>query len=123
MTPDTLLHRQVNPSWVQQGRVTSQLFKPTPKDERQLSVYDGDQIAAEPAYQHYTVTLGHPSEGVLSVTQQECESRELQVRSDPEPFPEHAVIDFLELSNRQVEKVAKYLRRAAEDRGWQFRAR
>jgi hypothetical protein len=34
----TLLHRQINPSWVQQGRVTSQAFRPTPKDESKLSV-------------------------------------------------------------------------------------
>jgi len=36
----TLLHRQVNPAFVQSGRVTSQAFKPTPKDQGLLSVYD-----------------------------------------------------------------------------------
>ena len=43
MTPDTLLFRQVNPGWIREGRVTSQAFKPTAKDEKKLSVYDGDQ--------------------------------------------------------------------------------
>lgn len=45
----THLHRQVHPSWVQDGRATSQAFKPTPKDNGRLSVYDGDQMVAEKA--------------------------------------------------------------------------
>jgi len=52
MNSGTLLHRQVNPSWVQQGRVTSQVFKPTPKDNHRLSVYDGDQVTALQAWLH-----------------------------------------------------------------------
>ena len=61
MDPNTLLLRQVHPSFVQaenvsaqvfytlmQGlAVTSQVFKPTPKDENQLSVYNGDKFTPE----------------------------------------------------------------------------
>ena len=47
MTGTTLLLRQIHPSFVQDGRVTSQAFRPTPKDESLLSVYDGDQITPE----------------------------------------------------------------------------
>ena len=47
------LHRQVHPSWVQEGRITSQAFSPTPKDAGLLSVYDGKQIAAEGSFNHY----------------------------------------------------------------------
>ena len=36
-----LLHRQVHPSWIQEGRITSQAFSPTPKDLGLLSVYLG----------------------------------------------------------------------------------
>ena len=72
MTDLTLLHRQVNPSWVHLGRVTSQAFKPTPKDNRRLSVYDGDQVTAHRAWSHYTGDLGFTSIGVLAVTVSEC---------------------------------------------------
>ena len=33
MTDDTLLLRQVNPVWIQAGRITSQVFRPTPTDQ------------------------------------------------------------------------------------------
>ena len=46
MTSETLLLRQIHPSFVQKGRVTSQAFRPTPKDEHLLSVDNGDKIAA-----------------------------------------------------------------------------
>lgn len=49
MTPQTQLLRQIHPNFVQAGRVTSQAFRPTPKDENHLSVYDGDQIQPEAA--------------------------------------------------------------------------
>ena len=44
MTPETLLHRMVHPTWLQNGLPTSQTFRPTPKDAGRLSVYDGSQI-------------------------------------------------------------------------------
>lgn len=122
MTGDTLLFRQVNPSWCQDGRVTSQLFKPTPKDKKRLSVYDGDMVTAEDAWRHYADNLGFSSIGVLAVTVNECKALELSAEADPEPFPAHAVIKFDDLSNSQIEKKAKYLRRDAMARGWQYRA-
>ena len=116
----TLLHRQVNPSWIQEGRVTSQAFKPTPKDEFKLSVYDGDLISPEDAWGHYTQTLLLDSIGVLAVTVVECSAHELDARPDPEPFPEHAIIDFTGLGTNQIEKKSKKLKASAVDRGWQF---
>lgn len=121
MNTSTLLHRQVHPSWVQQGRVTSQAFRPTPKDEKRLSVYDGDQIAAEAAWTHYTNTLGYASVGVLSVTVGECERPGLTVVADPEPFPEHVLINFDEFAENHIRQIAKDLRMAAASRGWQYR--
>ena len=53
MTDDTLLLRQIHPSFVQSGRVTSQAFRPTPKDEFLLSVYDGDRIEAQASWRHF----------------------------------------------------------------------
>lgn len=122
MTAATLLHRQVNPAWIQAGRITSQVFKPTPKDEKRLSVYDGDQITAEGAWGHFTRSLGHLSIGVVAVTVGECNQHELPVEPDPKPFREHVVIKFDDCNNSQVEKKAKHLKKAAESRGWQYKA-
>ena len=120
MTPATLLFRQVNPSWIKNGRITSQVFKPTPKDEGCLSVYDGDQITAEASWRHYTIK--YQSDGVVAVTVCECKEHDLCVKHDPEPFPEHVVIKFIGYSKSQIEKKAKRLKEAAERRGWQYKA-
>src|SRR3954453_6490685 len=117
-----LVHRQVNPSWVQQGRVTSQVFKPTPKDNRRLSVYDGDQVSAFHAWLHYTTELGLTSVGVLAVTVAECETLDLAAEPDPAPFPAHAVIRFDACTPSQIEKKAKRLKAAGEARGWLHQA-
>ena len=123
MTSDTLLLRQVNPAWVQTGRITSQVFKPTPKDGKRLSVYDGDQISPKDSWTHYKDTLGFESVGVVAVTVGECRTYELAVESDPAPFPEHMVIDFSGCaSNPQIVKRAKHLQKAAEIRGWLHKA-
>ena len=116
MNDSTLLFRQVNPSWFQNGRVTSQAFRPTPKDEFKLSVYDGDLIDAEASWQHFTKTLD--SIGTLALTVSECHELELEAR--PDPFPEHAVIDFSGLRKNQIETKSKKLRVVADARGWQF---
>jgi len=50
MKETTLLLRQINPAFVQLGRVTSQAFRPTPKDHDLLSAYNGDLIEPEPAW-------------------------------------------------------------------------
>lgn len=121
MTDDTLLHRQVHPSWVQQGRVTSLAFRPTPKDQKKLSVYDGDQITVAKAWEHFTSVLGFASAGVLAVSSGECRSLGLGVQPDPEPFPEHAVIDFTTCqAEKDVVRMSKRLRTLAEARGWQY---
>ncbi|RUR56355.1 hypothetical protein [Vreelandella populi] len=121
MKDETKLLRQVHPSFIQDGRVSSQAFRPTPKDEKQLSVYDGDLIEVQPAYEHYTKTLDLPSVGVLAVTVEECAQLELVTRSAPlVDFEEHAVIDFSSCGKGPAEKKAKILRKKAEERDWLF---
>lgn len=122
MTPQTLLLRQINPSFIQAGRVTSQAFRPTPKDENLLSVYDGDKIQAQAAWQHYTATLGLTSDGVMAVSNDECASENLPVIADGIPFPEHASINYSTFSKSEVEKKAKMLKQKAQARGWLFQA-
>ena len=121
MTPATLLFRQVNPSWVRNGRITSQVFKPTPKDKGCLSTYNGDQITAEASWRHYTIELEYQSVGIVAVTVCECKKHDLCVKRDPDPFPEHVVIKFKGHSRSQIEKKAKHLKEAAEMRGWQYK--
>ena len=120
MTDETLLLRQVHPTWVQRGQVTSQAFRPTPKDKSQLSVYDGDLISAAAAWDYYTAKLGHASIGVVSVSVAECKGCSSNVAADPEPFPEHAVIDFTGLSEKEAYRRGKKLTGHAQGRGWQF---
>ena len=120
MTADTLLLRQVNPHWIRNGRITSQVFKPTPKDEKRLSVYDGDKVSPEESFRHFTEKLSLSSAGVMAVTMAECRQEELPVIPDPARFPEHVVIDFSSCSNSEIKTKAKLLTKAAENRGWQY---
>ena len=115
------LYRQVHPGWVREGRITSQVFHPTPKDRGFLSVYDGDQITAAESWQHYTEVLGLMSAGVVAVTPAECSQHQIGVVPDPRDlFPEHTLLDFTGLTGNQVRRAARHLGRAANNRGWQF---
>ena len=125
MNSDTLLYRMASPSFMKDGLATSPTFRPTRKDNGRLSVYDGDQISAREAYEHFTNPppgLGQRAVGVLAITVAECESRNLIVMPDPLPgFPEHAVIDFTGISGSRIRVVARALREFANARGWQYR--
>ena len=122
MNSNTLLLRQIHPDWIQAGRVTSQAFRPTKKDTRQLSVSDGNMVTAQISWELH-VRRGHLSSGVLAVTVQECDDIGLETRSNPLPEqPEHAIIDFNKVpSNSQVEKLSKGLTVIAIQRNWCFR--
>jgi len=120
VTPTTILHRQVSPGFLVKSRVTSQVFRPTPKDNGKLSVADGDQISAVDSWKHFTTELEFDSVGVLSVAFSECQATGLGVAQDPPP-PWHFGVDFCKCTSRsQIEKAAKTLLRFAEDRGWQY---
>lgn len=122
MTPETLLLRQIHPSFIQQGRVTSQAFKPTPKDENKLSVDNGDLIKPSDSWQRFINNPQCKSDGVMAITAQECTNEVLVVIEDANPYPEHCSIDFYGLSNAQISKKAKTLKMHAENRGWQYKA-
>lgn len=120
MSPETVLLRQVHPSFIQNGVVTSQVFRPTPKDEGKLSAYDGDQIEPKASWQHYTSELNHQSAGVLGVSFAQCESLQIPVEPDPETFPEHVLLDFTTFDRKQTETAAKKLKGYALERGWLY---
>ena len=122
MNNETMLYRQVHPIWIQQGQVTSQVFRPTPKDKKQLSTYDGDQITAENAWQHFTNTLSCLSLGVVGVTVEECQHHNLDTIPDPKTFREHVLIDFTSHdTENQIKKISKLLRLVAYNRGWLYK--
>lgn len=122
MTPNTLLLRQINPGFVQDGRVTSQAFRPTPKDKHLLSVDNGDRLTAEAAWRRFSADTACASAGVLAVSHSECADHELTVIEDGHPHPEHCSIDFSALAKGVIEKKAKQLRAVAVTRGWLFTA-
>jgi len=122
MTENTLLLRQIHPVWIQEGRVTSLAFKPTKKDNRRLSVHDGDQISAEAAWEYHTDHLAFASAGVMGISVNECQFLSLPVVPDPANHPAHVLVRFDGCSSSQVDSRAKALRTAAVSRGWQYRA-
>lgn len=122
MKDQTQLLRQVHPSFVQDGKITSQVFRPTPKDDKKLSSYDGDQISAENAHAHFLQIPDCRSAGVVAVTAGECEALALPATPDPNEFPEHVLIDFSDFEKKDIEKKAKLLRAQAEMRDWLFKA-
>jgi hypothetical protein len=126
ITPDdALLHRQVHPSFIDDGQPTSQAFRPTPKDSGLLSVSDGSKTTAESAYKLHVYQRDLRSFGVWSVTVAESGAAGLKAFSDPlstpVPDPAHAVIDFQGLSSGKVEAQSKRLKRDAVARGCQYR--
>jgi hypothetical protein len=104
MTPDTLLLRQIHPSFVQRGRVTSQAFRPTPKDDRHLSVDNGDRLTAEDACHRFIANPACTSAGVQAVSQSDCNAQTLPVIEDGRPYPEHCYIDFSDFEKDRTEK-------------------
>ena len=122
MNDATFLHRIIKSGWWLQGEaISSQAFRPGQGESGQVSVYDGDQISAEAAWRHYIKDPHKPiPSGVLAVTVAECHQQALVVRSDPDSFPEHVLIDFGTQSKNQKRKRSVSLRDAAFERGWQY---
>ncbi|WP_369752831.1 hypothetical protein AB3G34_14240 [Flavobacterium sp. WC2409] len=129
MKGETLLHRQIHPSWVQNDSISSQAFlsenniaslsfTPSEKDENKLSVYNGEKFTAEQSFIHYTSNF--ISQGVLSVSNDEVNTiGDLKVVEDNNPFNGHTTIDYsLIISATQVKKKAKKIKNIAVARGW-----
>lgn len=87
--------------------ITSQVFKPTPKDENKLSVYNEEKFSPQESFEHFTISDSNHSVGVVAVTVDECELESLQVYEDNDPFDGHSVIDYTGHSSNIIEKKAK----------------
>ena len=122
MNLNTLLLRQINPAFIKNERVTSVAFRPTPKDEKQLSVDNGDCVTAEQSYNRFVSNLNCFSIGVLAVSKKECDDEALSVIEDRAPYEEHCSIDFTGLTKKEIETKSKILRDKAIARNWQFKS-
>jgi hypothetical protein len=117
-----LLFRQVHPSFVRDGRLGSQAFRPTPKDKRLLSVDRSSLTSDKAAFELHTQCKQLASAGTWAVTVGECAGLDLAVRPDPIaeapcPNPAHAVIDFTSLSKSKADDYGTRLARLANERG------
>ena len=123
MNDSTLLHRIIKSDWWKQlDGLSSMAFRPSAKDNKLLSVYDGDQISARDAFKHYAkdASKQQPT-GVLAVTVQECANEDLPAIPDQNTFPEHVLIDFTQFGTSRIKTKSRHLRNMAEKRGWLYR--
>ena len=118
MTEETILLRQVNPSFVEGEGASSQAFFPFPKDEGKLSLDDGDLTTPEAAFEFYTKVRKLGSAGTWGVSCAEVASTGLPYGSDPLPDnPAHALIDFGDRDDKACRKLARKLKAFANARG------
>ena len=123
--PSELLMRNVNPSWVDLGKPTSQAFKTTQKDSGRLSVARDSQVTPEDHYEEFTCGLGLNSVGVWAVSVAEVHAASSQAVDDqeaasrPSPCPRgHSYVDYRDLdTSGAVKSRARFLLSAALARG------
>lgn len=134
MENDTLFHRHIHPSLIQNDTVSyqaflasaadiaSSVFIPSMRDEKKLSVYNGEVFSPKDSFDHYTQQL--KSKGCLSVSKSECESIEpLIVINDNIPFKGHSYVDFTAVTpdtKNVIRAKAIRLREFAVKRNWTF---
>lgn len=123
MKEATLLLRQIHPTFHQNGRVTSQAFRPTPKDENQLSVDNGDLISPEDSWNRFSAQPECASRGVMAVSQHECVGCGVRAIEDGIPYAAHCYLDFAPFSSNAASKIGKKLAAKAQERGWLFEAK
>jgi hypothetical protein len=115
---EELLHRQVHPSWVDDGQPSSQAFRPTPKDEGMLSIACASLSTAAEAFEHHTQTLGLLSAGTWAVSVGEVSEVGLTAYADPLPDQQaHGLVDFRTLGRKAAETKSRILRARAHQRG------
>ena len=126
MNDDTLMLRQVHPRFFHEGQLSSQAFKlfPSDREDKGLSVDDGDMISAENSHEFYTKTRKRESACVFAITV--AQAKDLQVPAKADPLVDaswHCLLDhsaLMELSDSQLSKIAKKMKLAAEQNGCQY---
>lgn len=122
---EELLLRQVHPTWLVDGRPSSQAFRPTRKDEGMVSVNRVTHVTVEEAHAAHT-GRGFASVGVLAITVGDCapdiKAIEAPMTEADDGFDDssHVILDFRGMSNGTVEKQARRLVRLAVERGFLY---
>ena len=114
MSSETLLYRQVHPNFIDSnqisaqvfGQITSVVFKPTPKDNDLLSVYNSQCFEPEAAHLHYTNESKLASRGVAAVSCEECVSQNLEVIKDNHAFALD-IVPLILLEKRQIRRIKR----------------
>jgi hypothetical protein len=110
------------------GRVSSQAFTPTKKDQDELSTARSSMTSAEGAFRLHTEGRRLPSVGTWAVNIAECDAFGLRAfhappTCPPEPVadPAHSVIDFSTVeSNSRKDAMGAKLAQRARERGCLF---
>lgn len=120
-----LLFRQVHPAFVRDGRPSSQVFRPTPKDEGMLSVNGGSKTNPATAFEQFVTRPGCTSCGVLAASVAECAVEQLaayeaplEAADDGYDDPSHAIVDYRNVAKSAAEKKSGRLVRVAMVRGF-----
>jgi hypothetical protein len=118
-----ILFRQIHPSFIEKGVPSSQPFKPTEKDQNQLSVDRSSLTSADLSHQVYLAT-GLASVAVYGLTVGEFGAESIECLADPleekEDQPEnaaHSLADYSSHKSNQQKNIAKRLKLKALARG------
>jgi hypothetical protein len=118
-----VLYRQVHPTFVENGVPSSQPFKPTEKDQNQLSVDRSSVTSADLSHQAYLAT-GLASAAVYGLTvgefgaeSIECLANPLEEKEDQAKNAAHSLADYSPHNSNQQKNIAKRLKLKALARG------
>lgn len=115
-----VLFRQIHPSFVENGVPSSQPFKPTEKDQNQLSLDRSSLTTAAKSHALY-LESGLSSEAVFGLTVGEFTSETINCQSDPlkgpPANPAHTLADYSAFTGNQQKNIAKRLKLKALARG------
>ena len=121
--PDETLFRQIHPSLLQEGVMSSATFLPTASDQGKLSVDRSSKTTAKASFDLY-IENGRASVGVCGLTVGEFSKEKINCYPDPleatptlKANPAHAYADFNSVGTNQRKKLAQRLRTLAAGRG------
>ncbi len=125
--PEELVWRNVNPGFIESGVVSSQAFRPTPKDQRKMSGARENKVSAEKHFHEFTNDLGRESAGVWAVSVGEANAQGVRCVYDaessnrpPDPCPAgHTYFDFQPHGNNAQRRIGRTLSENAQQRGRQ----
>lgn len=115
---DELLHRQAHPHFVSEdGIPSSAVFRPTSKDEGQLSL-DRDSLSSPEESHVRHVSNGFSSNSVWSLAVREYTAVRAHAHSDPiDGNASHCYADFSSMSKGERERASKILKDKAVEAG------